>query len=82
MVVVAVEEFHVQVHAGVFAKALEEVFEHRSFDTASHGRRELHVPHKTDTVAKVDAHAAQGFVHRNEVETVTFDSLLVAKAFH
>ena len=27
MVIIAIEEFHVQVHAGVFAKALEEVFD-------------------------------------------------------
>ena len=82
MVVVAVEQFHMQVHAGVFTQTLEEVFKHRGFDTASHGSREFHVPHKTDAVAEVDAYATQGFVHRHKVETVAFDSLLVAEAFH
>lgn len=82
MVIIAIEEFHVQVHTGVFAEALEEVFEHASFDSACGCSRELHVPHKADAVAKVDAHAAQSFVHRDKVKTITFDALLVAEAFH
>ena len=82
MVIIAIEEFHVQVHTGVFAEALEEMFEHASFDSACGCSRELHVPHKADTVAKVDAHAAQSFVHRDKIKTITFDAFLVAEAFY
>ena len=53
MVVVPVEELHMQVHAGILGKALEEVFEHGRFDTAGHRRRKVHVPHEPDAVAGV-----------------------------
>ena len=82
MIVVTVEELYMQIHAGVFAEALEEMFEHAGFDATSGCSREFHVPDKADTVAEVDAHAAQSFVHRDKIKAVTFDTLLVAKAFH
>ena len=58
VVVIAVEEFHVQIHAGIFAKALEEMLEHAGFDSACSCSRELYVPNKTDAVAKVNSNAA------------------------
>ena len=81
MVVFTVEEFDVQVHARILGNALEEVFEHGSLDTARHCSREIHVPDKSDTVAEIEANAGKRLVHRDEVEPVTFDSLLVAQAF-
>jgi hypothetical protein len=82
MIVIAIEEFHVQVHASIFAEALEEVFEHASFNSACGSSRELHIPDKADAVAKVNAHAAQGFVHRNKVKSIAFNALFVTEAFY
>ncbi len=82
VVILAIEEFHMQVHASVFAEALEEMLEHAGFNSACGCCGQIHIPYKADAVAKVDAHTAQGFVHRDKVKTVTFDTLLVAEAFN
>ena len=58
VIILAVEEFHMQVHASVFAEALEEVLEHAGFNSACGCCGQIHIPYKADAVAKVDAHAA------------------------
>ena len=82
MVVIAIEQFHMQVHAGVFAKALEEMFKHAGFDSACGRCREFHVPDKAYAVAEVDAHTGKCLVHRNKVKAIAFDAFFIAKAFH
>ena len=82
MVIVAIEQFHMQIHAGVFAKTFEEMLEHARFDSACGRRREFYIPDKTDAVAEIDAHAAHSFVHRNKVKTIAFNTFFITKAFH
>ena len=82
VVVAAVEQFYMQVHAGVLADRLEEMLEHAGLDAASRLAGEFHLPHETDAVAEIDAHAAEGLVHRDKVKAVAFDTFLVAEAFH